>query len=117
MIYHRMSVKRKKTGEGALVKRRQLARPAFGVLQTLGASRVPGPLPIAEVPRCLQAQGTVVDAVTHDALEGDGAAAGGHGGGDEGGLRQVSEGDGGPGRGSPQTDGSGSQVRRYFLTE
>jgi hypothetical protein len=41
---------------GVLVKRGQLTRPPFGMLQTFGTSRVPGPLPIAETPRCPQAQ-------------------------------------------------------------
>ena len=41
---------------GVLVKRGQLTRPPFGVLQTFGTSRVPGPLPIAETPPWAQAQ-------------------------------------------------------------
>ena len=41
---------------GVLAKRGQLTRPSFGVLRTFGAPRVLGPLPVAEVPRCLQAQ-------------------------------------------------------------
>jgi hypothetical protein len=41
---------------GVLVKRGQLTRPSFGVLQTFETSRVPGPLPIAVTPRCPQAQ-------------------------------------------------------------
>ena len=42
--------------EGALVKRGHLMLPSFGALRTFGASHVPGPLPIAEVPHCPQAQ-------------------------------------------------------------
>src|SRR5262249_5936479 len=41
---------------GELVKRGHLTRPSFGVSRTFGASRVPGSLPMAEVPRCPQAQ-------------------------------------------------------------
>jgi len=41
---------------GVLAKRGQLTRPSFGVLRTFGASRVPGSLPVAEVPRYPQAQ-------------------------------------------------------------
>jgi hypothetical protein len=41
---------------GGLVKRGQLMRPSFGEARTFGASRVPGALPLAEVPRCPQAQ-------------------------------------------------------------
>src|SRR4051794_19652826 len=41
---------------GGLVKRGQLTRPSFGGSRTFGASRVPGSLPLAEVPRCPQAQ-------------------------------------------------------------
>jgi nicotinamidase-related amidase len=36
---------------GALVKRGHLTRPSFGALRRVGASRVPGLLPIAEVTR------------------------------------------------------------------
>jgi hypothetical protein len=43
-------------GTGVLVKRGQLTRPSFGVPRTFGASRLPGSLPMAEVPRCPQAQ-------------------------------------------------------------
>src|SRR5262249_22712950 len=42
--------------QGELVKRGHLTRPSFGVSRTFGASRVPGSLPMAEVPRCPQAQ-------------------------------------------------------------
>ena len=45
--------------KGALVKRGKLMRPSFGVLRTFEASRVPGPLSIAEVPCCPQAQSVV----------------------------------------------------------
>src|SRR5262245_55633170 len=41
---------------GVLVKRGHLTLPSFGALRTFGASHVPGPLPIAELPRCPQAQ-------------------------------------------------------------
>ena len=41
---------------GVLVKRGHLTRPSFGVSRTFGASRVPGSLPMAEGPRCPQAQ-------------------------------------------------------------
>jgi len=41
---------------GVLVKRGNLTRPPFGVLQLFGTSRVPGPLPIAVTPHCPQAQ-------------------------------------------------------------
>src|SRR3989442_15327646 len=41
---------------GALVKRGHLMLPSFGALRTFGASHVPGPLPVAELSRCLQAQ-------------------------------------------------------------
>ena len=42
--------------QGLLVKRGQLTRPSFGVFRMLGVSRIPGPLPIAEVLHCPQAQ-------------------------------------------------------------
>src|SRR3989442_15887148 len=48
--------KMKHSREGVLAKRGQLTRPSFGVLRTFGASRVPGSLPVAEVPRYPQAQ-------------------------------------------------------------
>ena len=41
---------------GALVKRGHLMLPSFGALRTFGAPHVPGPLPVAELSRCLQAQ-------------------------------------------------------------
>ncbi len=41
---------------GALVKRGHLTLPSFGALRMFGASRIPGPLPIAEVSCCPQAQ-------------------------------------------------------------
>ena len=41
---------------GALVKRGHLMLPAFGALRTFGAPHVPGPLPVAELSRCLQAR-------------------------------------------------------------
>ena len=41
---------------GELVKRGHLTRPSFEVSRTFGASRVPGSLPMAEGPRCPQAQ-------------------------------------------------------------
>ena len=44
------------TSMGALVKRGHLMLPSFGALRTFGASHVPGPLPVAELSRCLQAQ-------------------------------------------------------------
>jgi DNA-binding winged helix-turn-helix (wHTH) protein len=45
-----------KVHQGVLVKRGQLTRPSFGVSRMFEASRVPGSLPIAEVPCCPQAQ-------------------------------------------------------------
>jgi hypothetical protein len=53
-IYHRGSA-------GVLVKRQHLALPSFGALQTFGASYVPGPLPIAELPLCPEAQSLAFD--------------------------------------------------------
>jgi len=41
---------------GALVKRGHLMLPSFGALRTFGAPHVPGPLPVAELSRCLQAR-------------------------------------------------------------
>src|SRR5262245_23927775 len=41
---------------GVLVKRGQLTRPSLGVSRTLGASRIPGSLPIAERRCCPQVQ-------------------------------------------------------------